>query len=313
MASSNILLFDANKANMMSDEQYKTNTQRLNGVQSGIASSQLQNKTLYQVSLVAYAIAQIMNQNGLNANDTAAVSAFVSNLSGTILQKVADIATTQQAQAGVATGKWMSPALVKTAINTLAAKSQNILSTGTKTAFGLGSTAVPDDIFQILANAILYQSGNLSLPDGDAAPVYKKTDVLTTKTAQLFGKTSSAIPNDIFTILANAVLYNGSGFQTATGEDVPNVGIETGSATASGSGNTSTITFTKQPHFVILMSINSNFLYYIYPENTIVFGQWGTGVVASGTATWSNSNKTVVMEGSNRNVPTGTFNYLAII
>ena len=118
MPSSNILLFDANKANMMSDEQYNTNTQRLNGVQSGIASSQLQNKTLYQVSLVAYAIAQIMNQNGLDANDTAAVSAFVANLSGTMLQKVADLASTQEAQAGVATGKWMSPALVKAAMDT---------------------------------------------------------------------------------------------------------------------------------------------------------------------------------------------------
>lgn len=118
MPSSNILLFDANKANMMSDEQYNTNTQRLNGVQSGIASSQLQNKTLYQVSLVAYAIAQIMNQNGLDANDTAAVSAFVANLSGTMLQKVADLASTKEAQAGVATGKWMSPALVKAAMDT---------------------------------------------------------------------------------------------------------------------------------------------------------------------------------------------------
>lgn len=117
MPSSNILLFDANKANMMADEQYSTNTQRLNGVQSGIASSQLQNKTLYQVSLVAYAIAQIMNQNGLDANDTAAVSAFVANLSGTMLQKVADLASTQEAQAGVATGKWMSPALVKAAMD----------------------------------------------------------------------------------------------------------------------------------------------------------------------------------------------------
>ena len=117
MASSNILLFDANKANMMSDEQYNTHTQRLNGVQSGIASSQLQNKTLYQCSLVAYAIAQVMNQNGLDANDTAAVSAFVANLSGTMLQKVADIASTQEAQAGVVNNKWMSPALVKAAMD----------------------------------------------------------------------------------------------------------------------------------------------------------------------------------------------------
>lgn len=156
MPSSNILLFDANKANMMADEQYNTNTQRLNGVQSGIASSQLQNKTLYQVSLVAYAIAQIMNQNGLDANDTAAVSAFVANLSGTMLQKVADLASTQEAQAGVATGKWMSPALVKTAIDTLAAKAQNILSAETKTAFGLGPTAVPDDVLAFLGQYALY-------------------------------------------------------------------------------------------------------------------------------------------------------------
>ena len=171
MPSSNILLFDANKANMMADEQYNTNTQRLNGVQSGIASSQLQNKALYQVSLVAYAIAQIMNQNGRDANDTAAVSAFVANLSGTMLQKVVDLATTQQAQAGVATDKWMSPALVKTAINALAAKAQNILSTETKTAFGLGSTAVPDDVFEILSKAVLSTSdGDIKLPSGDSVP-----------------------------------------------------------------------------------------------------------------------------------------------
>lgn len=154
MPSSNILLFDANKANMMADEQYSTNTQRLNGVQSGIASSQLQNKTLYQVSLVAYAIAQIMNQNGLDANDTAAVSAFVANLSGTMLQKVADLASTQEAQAGVATGKWMSPALVKAAIDTLAAKAQNILSAETKTAYGLGSDATPDDVLAAIKDLI---------------------------------------------------------------------------------------------------------------------------------------------------------------
>lgn len=177
MPSSNILLFDANKANMMSDEQYNTNIQRLNGVQSGIASSQLQNKTLYQVSLVAYAIAQIMNQNGFDANDTAAVSAFVANLSGTMLQKVVDLASTQEAQAGVATGKWMSPALVKTAIDTLAAKAQNILSSETKTALGLPNTAVPDDAFNTLADTVFhgtipkYTLLNSVVTDGSSQPV----------------------------------------------------------------------------------------------------------------------------------------------
>ena len=117
MASSNIKLFDENKGNMLTDTEFNISTQRLNGLQTGVASSQLQNKAMYQASLVAYAIAQIMLQNGLNANDTDAVSAFVANLSGTMLQKVYDIATTAEAQAGVATGKWMSPALVKAAID----------------------------------------------------------------------------------------------------------------------------------------------------------------------------------------------------
>ena len=121
MASSNIKLFDENKGNMLTDTEFNISNQRMNGLQTGIASSQLQNKAMYQASLVAYAIAQVMMQNGLNANDTDAVSAFVANLSGTMLQKVYDIATTEEAQAGVATGKWMSPALVKAAIDSLAA------------------------------------------------------------------------------------------------------------------------------------------------------------------------------------------------
>ena len=117
MASSNIKLFDENKGNMLSDSEFSISNQRMNGLQTGVASSQLQNKAMYQASLVAYAIAQIMMQNGLNANDTDAVSAFVANLSGTMLQKVYDLATTEEAQAGVATGKWMSPALVKAVID----------------------------------------------------------------------------------------------------------------------------------------------------------------------------------------------------
>ena len=117
MPANNILLFDQNKGNIMGDTEYNTNQQRLNGVQSGIASSQLQNKFQYQVSLVAYAIASLMYNNGLDANDADAVSAFVSNLSGTLVQKVLDKASTSEAQAGTVDTKWMSPALVKAAID----------------------------------------------------------------------------------------------------------------------------------------------------------------------------------------------------
>ena len=154
MASSNIKLFDENKGNMLSDYEFSISNQRVNGLQAGVASSQLQNKAMYQASLIAYAIAQVMMQNGKNANDTDAVSTFVANLSGTMLQKVYDIATTAEAQAGVATGKWMSPALVKAAIDTLAAKAQNILSDETKVLYGLSSDAVPDDVFKSIPNSI---------------------------------------------------------------------------------------------------------------------------------------------------------------
>ena len=150
MASTNFKLFDENKTNMMSDTEYNINTQRLNGVQAGIASSQLQNKTLHQTSLVAYSLAQIMMQNGYDANDSAAVSAFVGNLSNSLLQKVLDKATSVEAQNGVNNTKWMTPALTKAAIDILAAKSSNILSNETKTLYGLGIDAVPDDLFQML-------------------------------------------------------------------------------------------------------------------------------------------------------------------
>lgn len=113
MAGSNILIFDQNKGNIMGDDDYSGNSQRLNGVQSGVASSSLNNKFAYQVSLVCYAIAQMMNANGLDANDTLAVSTFVSNLSNSVLQKVIDKASTAAAQAGTDNTKWMTPALVK--------------------------------------------------------------------------------------------------------------------------------------------------------------------------------------------------------
>lgn len=115
MPTNNFKLFDQNKANLLSDTEYANATQRLNGVQTGVASSQLNNKFAYQVSLVAYAIAQIMNQNGLDATDTLSVSAFVGNLGGSLLQKVADKASTAEAVAGVIANKYISPATMKAA------------------------------------------------------------------------------------------------------------------------------------------------------------------------------------------------------
>ena len=112
MASSNIKLFDENKGNMLNDTEFNISTQRLNGLQTGVASSQLQNKAMYQASLMAYAIAQLMLANGQNANDTDAVSTFVNNLLASIVQKKLDKATQQDVEGGTV-GKWISSELLK--------------------------------------------------------------------------------------------------------------------------------------------------------------------------------------------------------
>lgn len=199
MASSNIKLFDENKGNMLSDSEFSISTQRLNGLQTGVASSQLQNKAMYQASLVAYAIAQIMMQNGLNANDTDAVSAFVANLSGAMLQKVYDLATTAEAQAGVATGKWMSPALVKAAIDTLAAKAQNILSDTTKTLYGLGSSAVPDDVFAEISRRFSDMSDNLNAQySGSHNAIYRGKYLGNSVTAEQYAAIQAGTFDDLY-------------------------------------------------------------------------------------------------------------------
>ena len=110
MPSSNIKIFDENKQNMKTDEEYTSDAQRLNGVQTGIASSSLQNKALYQVSLVAYAMAQVMEANGYDANDTDAVLTFVSNLSSSLVQKVADKASSTEVLTGTNNYKFVTPA-----------------------------------------------------------------------------------------------------------------------------------------------------------------------------------------------------------
>ena len=120
MPTNNFKLFDENKTNILTDAEYASNTQRQNGVQTGVASSKLNNKFSYQTSLVAYAIAQIMNANGKNASDADAVATFVANLQGSLVQKVLDCASSAEAIAGVINNKYITPATMKAAALMLA-------------------------------------------------------------------------------------------------------------------------------------------------------------------------------------------------
>lgn len=146
MPTNNFKLFDENKANLLTDTEYGNSTQRLNGVQTGVASSQLNNKFAYQVSLVAYAIAQLMNANGQDASDTLAVSAFVGNLQGAILQKVADKATSAEAAAGVLSNKYITPETMKAAALLLSGGVMNgVLDMGNNRITNLGTPTADSD------------------------------------------------------------------------------------------------------------------------------------------------------------------------
>ena len=138
MPTNNFKLFDEKKANMMSDDDYAINQQRLNGVQSGVASSQLQNKTLYQTALMCYALAQLMAANGYDANDANAVSTFVNNLSSTMVQKVKDRASELEVKTGANVNKYITPGDFLTSLNylTKAKYGENDPTTSTEGTLG---------------------------------------------------------------------------------------------------------------------------------------------------------------------------------
>lgn len=173
MAGNNFKLFDENRQNMLSDQEYNDSQQRLSGVQAGIASSMLNNKFSYQMSLVAYAIAQMMNANGYDATDSLAVSAFVGNLSNSVLQKVIDKATSAEAIAGLNDTKWITPAKVKQfAESHIFTADKVTISQEVVDALGLsGDQTVNDGLLGLngmliskRASVLLTQSGTFKFP-----------------------------------------------------------------------------------------------------------------------------------------------------
>lgn len=67
--SSNFLIFDESKTNVMSDADYQSASQRQNGVLPGVADPALHNKIYRQASIMAYAIAAVMAERGETVND----------------------------------------------------------------------------------------------------------------------------------------------------------------------------------------------------------------------------------------------------
>ena len=86
MANTNFLQFDSNQTNMLSDSIYSNDTQRISGVSSGIARSNLYNKHAFQTSTMCKAIADFLVDNNVNAmdNNLTALKNSIANVFATI-------------------------------------------------------------------------------------------------------------------------------------------------------------------------------------------------------------------------------------
>lgn len=83
MATTNILEFDTQKTNMMTDELYSGSSQRSSGVTGGLADSSLHNKLFRQTSLMAAALAKAVQQSGYDVLDTSTsevIASYILNL-----------------------------------------------------------------------------------------------------------------------------------------------------------------------------------------------------------------------------------------
>lgn len=70
MANNKFLIFDEDNTNLLTDEQYSSDAQRISGVMPGKARSILHNKLFRQVSIMASAIGQVVANSGIDASDS---------------------------------------------------------------------------------------------------------------------------------------------------------------------------------------------------------------------------------------------------
>lgn len=69
MANTNFKTFAESAPDIMTDIEYSTDPQRINGVEPGLAKSNLHNKLYRQATIMASAIAQVMTERGFDAMD----------------------------------------------------------------------------------------------------------------------------------------------------------------------------------------------------------------------------------------------------
>lgn len=95
MATTNILEFNVQKSNMMSDSSYSSSSQRNSGVTSGLADSSLHNKLFRQTSLMAAALAKAVQQSGYDVLDTSTAESIATNILSLLKFSLNDSTTLQ--------------------------------------------------------------------------------------------------------------------------------------------------------------------------------------------------------------------------
>ena len=95
MATTNILEFNVQKSNMMSDSSYSSSSQRNSGVTLGLADSSLHNKLFRQTSLMAAALAKAVQQSGYDVLDTSTAESIATNILSLLKFSLSDSTTLQ--------------------------------------------------------------------------------------------------------------------------------------------------------------------------------------------------------------------------
>lgn len=89
MAKNSFLVFNEQGANMQSDAEYQSSTQRIGGVLPGLAEPEMHNKLYRQTSIMAAAIGKVLAEAGYDASD-ANMTALAANIKALFVAKPLD-------------------------------------------------------------------------------------------------------------------------------------------------------------------------------------------------------------------------------